>query len=89
VCTWAQEPGGELSRVRDAFAARRGRGGPEPTRVSVLTRAWRAELATGAPGAGGCGPAVCGGAPRGGLRAGGGGVKAAAVLFAGAGAPGD
>lgn len=32
---------------------------------------------------------VCGGAPRGGLRAGGGGVKAAAVLFAVAGAPGD
>lgn len=62
MCTWAQEPGGELSRVRDAFAARRGRGGPEPTRVSVLTRVWRAELATGAPGAGGCG---CAGARRG------------------------
>lgn len=84
--TWAREPGGEASRARDAFTARRGRGGPEPTRVSVLIRARRAGLA---PVAGGCGAAVCRGAPGGGLRAGGGGVKAAAVLFAAVGAPGD
>lgn len=66
MCTWAQEAGGELSRARDAFTARRGRGGPEPTRVSVLSRARRAGLA---PVAGGCGAAVCGGAPGGGPAA--------------------